>query len=326
MLLLGCSVFPAQSVEGSFAEQTAVLKFIDSQVQKGAERESLEQLFTQMTPNPRVLELIQRAPERKATWPQYRDIFIRQQRIDQGRAFMRNHSELLTRAEARYGVPREVIVAILGVETYYGNRTGGNKVVRSLATLAFGYPRRSDFFRSELEAFLHICRDQGIDPLSPMGSYAGAMGYPQFMPSSYLSYAVDFNDDGSIDIWSDAVDAIGSIGNYLQEAGRWEAGRPMLEEVTNPSNAGGLAALAGGSLRPSVTRAQLKAVGVTPQRLQDDQKFSVLAFDHPDKSGQQYWLGGANFYAVTRYNISAYYSLVVHQLAELIATGQGDNR
>lgn len=308
-----------RAIEGSYAERAKVQVFIENLVGKGAEREPLELFFKQLTPDQEVLDLMQRAPERKASWPGYRSIFIGEDRISDGLAFMREYADLLKQAETDYGVPGKVIVAILGVETFYGRITGRKKVARSLATLAFDYPRRGEFFRGELEAFLRICREQGLDPHGPMGSYAGAMGYPQFMPSSYLHYAVDFNQDERIDIWQDPVDAIGSIANYLQQAGGWRANRAMLEQV-DPTDEDGFVAMAKAtSLRPSVSVEQLAAFGVTPARLLQDDRLSLLVVDHPQKEGKQYWIGGRNFYAVTRYNISAFYALVVHQLAELLS-------
>lgn len=303
--------------EGSYIERQEVQAFIDEQVGGGAEREQLESMFAQLLPDPKVLDLMEQAPERKSTWPQYRKIFISPKRIHKGAEFIRTHSELLHRAEEEYGVPGKIIAAIMGVETYYGDIKGKMQVARSLATLAFDYTRRSVFFRRELAAFLQLSREQGFAPLSLQGSYAGAMGYPQFMPSSYLSYAVDFNADGVIDIWHSPTDAIASIANYLRQAGDWQPGREMIEQV-EPLDVAAFANFAQGTLRPEITAAQLVSLGVTALHLPQDKKFKLIVVDSPAGTGEQYWVGGQNFYAVTRYNINTYYAMVVSQLADLI--------
>jgi len=269
----------------------------------------LEALFSEARLRPSVIERITRPAEGKP-WYEYREIFLVERRIAGGAAFWRDHAQTLVRAEATYGVPAEVIVAILGVETFYGQYRGKDPVLESVATLAFDYPKRADFFRSELEQFLLLTREQDFDPMEIKGSYAGAMGWPQFISSSYRHYAVDFDGDGRKDLLNSPTDAIGSIANYLSRHG-WKRG----ETVAAPARVegSGYGPLVKKGMKPKTPVGQLSAAGVyatTPVRAQ---QAAVLRME--GKRGAEYWLGFDNFYAITRYNHSALYALAAYQLS-----------
>ncbi len=257
---------------------------------------------------PRVIELITRPAESKP-WIQYRELFITPKRIVGGVEFWDAHAEALARARTQYGIPEEIIVAIIGVETFYGERTGSYRVLDALATLAFGYPRRSAYFTAELENFILLARANGLDPSSLFGSYAGAIGIPQFMPGSYLAYAVDFDGDGKADLSASPVDAIGSVAHYLSRHG-WAQGEPTAvpASLTRPS-------AAQTDPKPRRTVAELRAAGVQPLgTVAPEAKAALLAFDEQD--GKRYWLGLPNFFVIKRYNNSDLYAMVVSQLAE----------
>ena len=260
-----------------------------------------------------VLEAMQRPAERKP-WHAYRKIFITEKRIAGGARFWREHAAALTRAEERFGVPPEIVVAIIGVESFYGRYRGRYRVLDALATLGFRYPRRSEFFLSELEAFVLLCDEERLDPLSVEGSYAGAMGISQFISSSYLSYAIDFDGDGSRDLLRSPEDAVGSVANYLSEHGwrpgavvavradvRGDAFRPIVEQ----------------GMKPHASLASIRAAGVSfSTYAADEEQGALLEFETAD--GHEYWVGLANFHAITRYNHSRLYALAVVQLARRI--------
>ena len=266
-----------------------------------------------------ILDAISRPAERVKPWKEYRPIFITDSRIAQGVDFWRQNESALARAEAEYGVPAEVIVAIIGVETFYGRNTGSYRVIDALSTLGFDYPPRQPFFRQQLKEFLLLTREEQVDPLTLKGSYAGAMGLPQFMPSSFRAYAVDFDDDGRIDIWNNPVDAIGSAANYFKQHG-WLAGEPVVAraEVTGEAYEQGLTA----GLEPERNAAELRALGWQSEApIADDT--SVTAFRLEGAEGDEYWVGLPNFYVITRYNRSVMYAMAVHQLSEQLAQARG---
>ncbi|MGE0384203.1 MAG: lytic murein transglycosylase B [Gammaproteobacteria bacterium] len=284
---------------------------------EGFDPETLHSILSAARIQPQILAAIARPAEAKPWW-QYRSIFINDVRIAAGVSFWREHREALARAEAQYGVPAQVIVAVIGVETLFGRNAGRHRVLDALATLGFRYPPRAAFFRRELEHFLLLARDQGVDAQSLLGSYAGAMGLPQFMPSSYRSYAVDFDADSRIDIWSDPDDAIGSVGNYLARHGwRREAPIAAVARLTAPE----AAALASRRLEATESISRLRAAGVESAdglAIAPDSRASLL--EYALESGQEYWLGFDNFFVITRYNRSTLYALAVFQLAERIKT------
>ena len=253
-------------------------------------------------------------PAEAFPWHRYRSIFLKPGRIKGGAEFWRSNRAQLERAAEKYGVPVEIMVAVIGVETKYGRITGGFKVINSLSTLAFDYPKRSRFFTSELKHYLLLARDQSLDPHTLTGSYAGAMGIPQFMPSSYRAYAVDFDEDGLIDIWENTADAIGSVGNYFREHG-WRQGAAITTPATVPD--GDISALLTKGLELKLTMAEVSAGGVAGEdEIDAAEKVKLLELESRD--GNEYWLARHNFYVITRYNHSALYAMAVYQLAEAI--------
>jgi membrane-bound lytic murein transglycosylase B len=270
-----------------------------------------------------IIDLMDRQAPRPSTgptgaWTRYRGKFLTEDNITKGVGFWQRHEAALERAAARYGVPPEYIVAIIGVETRYGSYLGKTRIIDALATLAFAYPRRAEYFTGELESFLVMARDEGVDPFGPRGSYAGAMGLGQFMPSSFRDYAVDFDGDGDRDLWS-PVDAIGSVANYFSSHG-WRPGEPVAvrAQVQSGSNAG----LMKTGFSTSYGLNELAGRGITPTRsLGGASKASLLQLDIG--SGYDYWLGSPNFYTITRYNHSTYYAMAVHQLAQAIRARKG---
>jgi membrane-bound lytic murein transglycosylase B len=262
---------------------------------------------------PSILEAISRPAESKA-WYQYRPIFLTEARIAAGVEFWAKYEADLRRAEREFGVPVPIIVAIIGVETSYGRNKGKYRVLDALATLGFRYPKRSAFFREELGQFLLLAAEQGLNPGSLAGSYAGAMGLPQFMPSSYRSYAVDFDQDAAINIWDNGVDALGSVAAYLNRHG-WERGAPIAAPAR--VNGGRGAALANTDLEVRVPYSELSAAGVeaaTPPS--GNPRVNLVRLERED--GPEFWIGHGNFYVITRYNRSVLYAMAVHQLAEAI--------
>lgn len=273
---------------------------------------ALETLFADLQPQQKVLERISRPAEKTLTWKDYRPIFIQAKRINAGKEFMAEHKEKLAAVEQEYGVPAEIIAAIIGVETFYGRITGRDPVLAALATLAFDYPPRAKFFRRELTEFLLLSQEEGFDPQALKGSYAGAMGMPQFISSSYRRYAVDADDDGKRDLWNSDADILGSVANYLVQHG-WVTGDAIAARV-QPSGSG-YRKLLRKSLKPSFKAAQLASHGVQiPYSSQ--RKKSVMELQ--GKKGAEVWVGYQNFYAITRYNHSKLYAMAVYELSEAI--------
>ena len=263
-----------------------------------------------------VLSAIARPAEYKP-WFVYRPIFLTRERIMGGVNFWNAQAAALAKAEQEFGVPMSIIVAIIGVETFYGRNTGSYRVLDALTTLAFYYPPRADFFRAELENFLLLTRDEHLDPRLPTGSYAGAMGLPQFMPSSFQAWAVDFDHNGTRDIWEDPADAIGSAANYLAQHG-WQRDQPIALPV---ADAAANAAQVSEKVELVRSVAQYRALGVrTLDAAPDD--LSAVLLGYEDKTAKEYWLGFQNFYVITRYNRSPKYALAVVQLAEAIAAAR----
>jgi len=302
-------------VRGSLAQRADVQAFIRRMaVKHGFNPTRLQAIFSRARTQPSIITAMSRPAEGKP-WYAYRKIFINNRRIRGGVKFWRTHAATLAKAQRVYGVPPEIVVAIIGVETQYGGNMGSYRVLEALSTLAFDYPRRADYFRKELENYLLLTRAEGIDPLALRGSYAGAMGLGQFMPSSFLSYAVDFDGDGRRDLWNNPRDAIGSVANYFNKHG-WRSG----ERVTVPASVRGAryAALVSRKLHPPKdTVARLYAQGVSPkERVSGAQPAMLLEFK--GRNGPEYWLGFDNFYVITRYNHSRLYAMAVYQLGQAI--------
>ena len=277
-------------------------------------KRELRKLLKAAQSQPAIIEAMDRPAEKSKPWFEYRPIFVSERRIREGTDFWIAHRQALDRASVRSGVAPEYLAAILGVETYYGRLTGSYRVLDALATLAFDYPAREKFFRDELEQFLLLTRDSGLDPLSVKGSYAGAMGAPQFMPSNYRRYAVDADADGHIDLWTNWPDVCASVGNYLKEHG-WNAGEPVLSEATAaPDKASDLD---GRKLALSETVASLRTKGVNfDSSLPADAPALLIAADETD--GVHWRVGYNNFYVITRYNHSALYAMAVYELAAAV--------
>ncbi len=286
----------------------------------GFASEQLRDLFKQAERKQAILDAISRPAERVKPWKEYRPIFLTDSRVAQGVDFWRENEAALSRAEAEYGVPAEIIVAIIGVETFYGRNTGSHRVIDALSTLGFDYPPRQPFFRQQLKEFLLLTREEQVDPLTLKGSYAGAMGLPQFMPSSFRAYAVDFDGDGHIDIWNNPTDAIGSAASYFKQHG-WTAGEPVVAraKVSGERFEEGLTV----GLESQKNAGEMRALGWQFDKSVADQT-AVTAFRLEGAEGDEYWLGLPNFYVITRYNRSVMYAMAVHQLSQLLADARGE--
>lgn len=295
-----------------YAETPEGREFVREMAERyGFEAEHVTELLAGAQRRDSILDAISRPAEKRLEWFEYRRIFMREERIEQGVDFLRQHREAFERAENEYGVPAHVIAAIIGVETWYGTYKGKYRVLDALATLAFDYPPRSRFFRSELVQYLLMTREQGFDPLELTGSYAGAMGYGQFISSSYRHYAIDFDDDGVADILTNPVDAIGSVANYFH-AHRWQAGEPVAERVDN--NLPEASPLLSRELKPELTVNDYRQAGIVPEAdVSGDAKARAIRL--VGENGPELWLTYHNFYVITRYNHSHLYAMAVHQLA-----------
>jgi membrane-bound lytic murein transglycosylase B len=299
-----------------YSERADVRDYLAELVREhGFVEAELAELFADAERQQGILDAIARPAERVLKWHEYRNIFIEEQRIAQGLEFWDRHAATLEEAERTFGVPPEYVLAILGVETRYGRVTGRYRVIDALATLAFDYPPRAGFFRRELTQFLLLAREEGRNPLSLNGSYAGAMGFGQFIPSSYRHYAVDFDGDGLRDIWNNPADAVGSIANYFREHG-WQAGGTVVVPlgVTAAAPSSELDALAGDALTLPHSVADLESRGLPATGLEPGTRAALFRTDHED--GVRYWLGLNNFYVITRYNRSRLYALAVHELSQ----------
>nr|WP_298248868.1 lytic murein transglycosylase B [uncultured Halomonas sp.] len=317
--LLASSTLAAQEFDPERHEGAQAL--VDELAGETADRAWLEDAMREAHYRQEVLDAMSGAAEGRLRWDEYRAIFLDDKRIQNGAAFIEAHSDTFARAEAEYGVPAEIVAAILGVETRYGRITGDHRVLDSLATLAFHHPRRGDFFRGELAAFLKIAYEQQVAPDEPQGSYAGAMGYPQFIPTSYLAYAVDFDGDGLRDLWTNPVDAIGSVANYFAEHG-WRGDEPVVYEATGPALPPEGIDFNRAARRPAVSAEALRGAGIeVPAALGDEYRLLPVALEEGE-GNWRYMLGDVNFYVITRYNHSHLYAMAAVELAEAIAAAR----
>jgi membrane-bound lytic murein transglycosylase B len=290
--------------------------FIDDVAKRNSlGRETLRELLAQAVPQPKIIELISKPAEKVAPWWQYRERFLTEERISRGVRFWQENREQLERISRERGVPPEYIVAIIGVETSYGRITGRYRVLDALATLAFDYPPRSEFFRKELEEFVLLARENELDPLTTTGSYAGAMGAPQFMPSSYRRYAVDGGDDRTSDLWASWPDVFASVANYFREHG-WETGGPVVVQARLAPDP--VFQINTRNLELDQTVASLNASGVQID-LPLAEATPALLISAEQRDGPAYRVGFKNFHVITRYNRSARYAMAVNDLAEVIA-------
>lgn len=319
-LLTSCLIMSASAMAG-YESHPRVQILIDDLVADGFEASYVRDVVAGAKYQQSIIDAISRPAERRLDWGGYRAIFIEERRVNQAQEFWQEHRDTLLRAEKVYGVPPEIVLAIMGVETRFGRITGNYRVLDALSTLGFDYPKRADFFLGQLGDYIRLTRQEGVDPGKLKGSYAGAMGYGQFIPSSYLAYAVDFDGDGQRDIWENPVDAIGSVANYFARHG-WRAGEPIVADVL----------LEGApkddwvnqSLKPSLTIADWRDRGVMPSQPVADNQLSTLMRMRSEQ-GDQYLMGLHNFYVITRYNHSRLYANAVRELSVLIKANM-DNK
>lgn len=312
MWLIACFCLLALVGPREAPRQPAIDAFVDEMAAKhGFDKSELQAAFARIRSQKAIIALMDRAVEPKP-WDEYRNLFVNPEKLEGGERFWRDHDRALGLARERYGVPEEIITAIIGIESNYGRHVGRFNVLEALVTLAFDYPRRSGTFRLELEHYLLLAREEGVIGLeSTRGSYAGAMGIAQFMPGSYRRYAIDFDGDGRRDLLRSAEDAIGSVANYLTAHG-WQSDQPVaapvqiLGDATEPFQSSPL------STRYRLE--ELKALGVeAPGVYAGDAR--VIPVKLSKRVDTEYWLGFDNFYVITRYNQSTYYAMAVHQLA-----------
>lgn len=297
----------------AFTQRKDVQLFIKDMVKEHHfNSKELTAIMNQVVLQPEIIESMER-PYEKKNWDVYRDLFLTPARLQGGLDYWRVNRETLDKAEKKYGVPPEIIVAILGVETLYGERQGEHRVLDSLATLAFNYPKRSSYFTKELKEYLLLCREHSVSPTQYKGSYAGAIGQPQFMPSSYRSYAVDFNHKGKRDLVSNNDDSIASIANYFHRHG-WKENNGVAQHAVltgkrykriqvNPKT-------------PNYYYSQLVANGVKPETAAHNHPSRAALIELVTAQGNEYWIAYPNFFVITRYNSSPQYALVVYLLSQ----------
>jgi membrane-bound lytic murein transglycosylase B len=320
-VLVPASAQTALPVAGRFdLSRSDIVSFVDEVAARDSlDRKGVLALLAQAEAQPKIIERITKPAERVLEWWEYRALFVNEKRIADGAQFWNDHRESLERAAAQRGVPPEYIVAILGAETNYGRVTGHDRVLDALMTLAFDYPPRQDYFRGELEQFLLLVREEAIDPVTVLGSYTGAMGAPQFMPSNYRLYAVDAHTNGRCDLWSDWDDVFASVANYFVAFG-WVPGGPVIANAVldpdptfqiDPHNLELDETL--DSLNVHGVRIDAPLPAATP----------VVLVSAEEKDGPAYRVGFQNFYVISRYNHSARYAMAVNDLAEAIAQRMG---
>ncbi len=308
----------ALSAQADYTGHALAGPFIDTMVrQHGFDRAQVTQWLRDAQYQQPIIDAISRPAEKAKPWRDYRRIFITPDRVAKGVQFWSENRAALERAERETGVPAKVVVGIIGVETYYGRNAGSYRVLDALTTLGFDYPPRADFFRKQLEEYLLLARETGLPLDQVKGSYAGAMGFGQFIPSSYRNFAVDFDGDGHVDLLNSRPDAIGSVANYLKVHG-WHSGAPTAipAVVTKPQ-----AVVPTTGLKPDKSLATLQQQGVQPQgNWPAASRVGLIRLD--GDAGDEYWLGGENFYVVTTYNHSPMYALAVLQLSEAVAAAR----
>ena len=316
--LIFCFIISSHTYAANLANEADVQKFINEMVKEhGFKKNELNTLFSQVKVKQKILDAISRPAEKSKPWHEYRKIFLTQKRIENGVKFWQENIDIINYAEKVYGVAPQIMVAIIGVETYYGRLQGSYRVMDALSTLAFKYPKRSKFFRSELKYFLIMSQEQNFDPLTKTGSYAGAMGMGQFIPSSFQSYAIDFDGDGEKNIWTNNSDAIGSVANYYKRHG-WKKDQPVTDQLKlNKENTISMDNACKRSCKPKLTVADFKDKGLQGKTSVNDQSPAILLI-LKQKNSKEYWLGYNNFYVISRYNHSTLYSMAVYQLSQEI--------
>ena len=300
-------------------QQENVVKFIEEMVTThDFDSDALSAVLAKAEIKATIIKKISAPAEQKLTWGEYRKIFITKERITAGVTFWRENRDMLERIKLETGVPVEILVGIIGVETYFGRITGKDRVIDALATLAFEYPPRATFFRKELMQFLILAREEELDPTVPMGSYAGAMGRPQFMPSSFRAYAVDSTGDGKRDIWENWADASGSIASYFVAHG-WRNSEEVVAQASLGNGWSRAIPKPANTLKITDTVESLSKKGVLfVTDLCADSGGQLLTYEGGD--GIEHWVGFHNFFVITKYNRSVMYALAVHQLGQQISS------
>ena len=313
--ILVIAFFTSQSIYSDYSENDETVKFIDYMAQKhGYEKSYLEAIFQRAKYQERVVRIMNRQPEGTMTWERYRGIMVNESRISAGKEFIKSHKQDLKRAEKIYGVPAEIIASIIGIETRYGRIKGNIRVIDSLSTLAFDYPRRSKFFKVQLEEFLLLSREENFNLEEIEGSIAGAMGYGQFMPDSYRDYAVDFDNDGVRDILNNPIDAIGSVANFLNKKGKWKPNVPIAMRAKAISKVKEITS----SFKPYMTEIELKEFGLeATEIIPSNLKFVPILLNLED--GYEYWLGFDNYQSISRYNRSKLYVMAVFEFSNSLS-------
>jgi membrane-bound lytic murein transglycosylase B len=319
-MMVSLAICPQIARSVDFTQYPALTDMVNEMIENdGFTRAELDGLLKEAKIDQKTLELMDRQYE-ALPWHKYRKIFINQNRIDAGVKFWNSNQVTLDRAYEQFGVPPAVVVALIGIETHYGVRMGNKRVLDSLVTLSAEYPRRSTYFTAELRKFLNITRKENIAPASVVGSFAGAIGIPQFMPSSYEAYSVDFNDNGQRDLVNEVDDAIGSVANYLKSHG-WKRNQGIYTDVTEPLSESA-ARLISRKAKPAHTPEQLLEAGVKFNPNGSSEKTALLSLK--DEHGPRYIVGFKNFYAITRYNTSINYALAASELAESVYKARND--
>ena len=278
--------------------------------------EELSALLTGAVYQETVVRIMNRQPEGTMTWSRYKKMMVSDSRISGGKEFINLYKKDLKKAEDLYGVPAEIIASIIGIETRYGRITGNIRVLDSLMTLSFNYPRRSKFFKIQLEEFLLLSREEGLNPESLKGSIAGAMGYGQFMPDSYRDYAVDFDSDGVRDILTNPIDAIGSVANFLNKKGKWKPNTPIAIEAESASNQ----KIFKSRFKPYMTLMELDELGLEPKgNISGNLKIVPISLKLDEGEGYEHWLGFDNYHALSRYNRSKLYVMAVFELSRSLS-------
>ena len=292
-----------------------VIDFIEMMHNKhGLDKEELKELFSSVNFQERVVRIMNRQPEGTMTWSSYKNMMVTDERVDSGKQFISEYKKDLKRAEDIYGVPASIIASIIGIETRYGKITGNIRVLDSLSTLSFDYPRRAKFFKVQLEEFLLLAEEENWNPSNIKGSIAGAMGFGQFMPDSYRNYAVDFDFDGKRDILNNPVDAIGSVANFLNKKGKWEPNTKIVLKATLKGERPKLKS----TFKPYIKVSDLKSLGISPvAKLQN--QLRVIPIELEIEKGYEYWVGLKNYQAISRYNRSKLYIMAVYEFSESLA-------
>ena len=309
------AIFFVQSIHSDYLAREEVSDFIDYMNAKhDFDRDLLNNLLGEANHQERVIRIMNKQPEGTMTWERYKGIMVNESRISAGEVFIEQHKSDLVRAESVYGVPAEIIASIIGIETRYGRIKGNIRVIDSLATLAFDYPRRSKFFKTQLEEFLLLSREENLAPDQIVGSIAGAMGYGQFMPDSYRNYAVDFDNDGTRDILNNPVDAIGSVANFLSKKGKWKPNTPVAIRAIAVNQDAPIKS----SFKPYMTSMELDKLGLqSTESIPGNLKFVPISLDLSE--GYEYWLGFDNYQSISRYNRSKLYVMAVFEFSNALS-------